>query len=244
MRNPDRETVFHFKSFDVSNRRSAMKVGTDGVLLGAWAAADFSPAGILDVGCGTGVISMILAQRFPQAKITGIDISPDAVGESAGNFAASPWPGRLSALEADFKDFAASGSGFDLIVSNPPFFENGALAPDADRQRARHEDSLPLQSLISGAAGLLNPGGILSLILPADREGKLLFEATLAGFHPIRLDRVVTTPSKPARRILAEFMFRPGNMVPTRRKTITIRQSDGTPGERYASLVKDFYLRF
>lgn len=262
MRNPDRETIFHFKRFSVVNRRCAMKVGTDGVLLAAWCSCPGRR--ILDVGTGTGVIALIAAQRFPEASVTAIDIDPVAVEEAAANFASSPWPDRLTARKQDFNSLS-EGNGnldetepFDLIVCNPPFFTNGALAPDEARRTARHEGSLTLDSLLSGAAKLLRqpdtaadyPGGVLSLILPADREEELKSAAVFNKLEISRLTRVSTVPTKPPRRILAALRHRnpTGNSgisesQPTIIESLSLHGSDGTATGEYSALVSPFYLK-
>lgn len=264
MRNPDRETIFHFRRFSVANSRSAMKVGTDGVLLAAWCSCPGKR--ILDVGTGTGVIALIAAQRFPEASITAIDIDPVAVEEAAANFAASPWGERLTARECDFNDFAAYSrpdktdgpvrEPFDLIVCNPPFFTNGALAPDESRRTARHEGSLTIEALLSGATKFLRqpsaetPGGVLSLILPADREADLRTAATFAKLELRRLTRVSTVPTKPPRRILAE-LSRPqrpnedsgAKPALPRVGHLSLHDTDGKATDEYAALVSPFYLK-
>lgn len=221
-----------------------MKVGTDGVLLGAWCASGdhTSPRRILDVGCGTGLIALMVAQRFPEAEITGIDISREAVEEATLNFRDSPWADRLNAVEADFNIYDPSEGRFDLIVSNPPFFDNGALAPDRNRSLARHDESLPLKTLIARAAELLSVAGVLSLILPADRENTLKFEAALSRFSIKRLVRVSTTPDRSPKRILAELVLSPAVTACT--ETLALKDGKGIPTREYAALVEDFYLRY
>lgn len=246
MRNPDRETVFHFKRFDVINNRSAMKVGTDGVLLGAWCASAQKnmPRRILDAGCGTGLIALMAAQRFPDASITGIDISRNAVMEAQENFINSPWSSRLRAIQTDFKDYADCCEKFDLVISNPPFFENGATAPDIERRVARHGSSLSLKALMIGATKLLLPEGILSLILPSERESELKFEATINRFDICRLVHVSTKSGKSSRRILAELVFSSSTSRPCVTETLFLRDDDGIPGKTYVNLVKDFYINY
>lgn len=256
MRNPDREKVFRFKQFKVANHLSAMKVGTDGVLLGAWAftasgegsasSGIFTPRKILDVGCGTGLIALMLAQRFPDAVITGIEIDPTAASEASGNFSNSPWSSRLRLVEGDFATIptADGDESYDLIVSNPPFFTNGELSPQDNRQIARHEQSLTLKALLSNSRRLLSPQGCLSLILPADREDDLKFQAVANHFHISRLTRVTTVPTKMPRRILAELSPDGHPIPPCHTDGLSIHDEKGGFTEEYSILVKDFYLHF
>lgn len=245
MRNPDRQTIFHFKQFSVSNARSAMKIGTDGVLLGAWAFwdAECKPGRILDVGCGTGVISLMLAQRFADAVVTGVDIDADAVAEAAENFAASPWGARLSACHCDFNSIQAPSESYDLIVSNPPFFTGGALAPDEARRTARHQEALTFAALFRGASALLRPGGRIAVVAPAEMRGELVAEAVLCALTPVRVTMVRTVARKPPRRVLLECVK--GNACGgCRTDELLLAEADGAPGSEYARLVSPFYLKF
>lgn len=253
MRNRDRETVFRFKQFEVTNRHSAMKVGTDGVLLGAWSLSGVindetfaSPGRILDVGCGTGLIALMMAQCLPNARISGIEIDPVAAKEAADNFRASPWSERLEIVEGDFnKLFSETGSNvFDLIVSNPPFFANGELPPDEARLTARHESTLSLESLLRISSGVIAGDGSLCLVLPADREEELKYQAVINHFSIARLTRVSTVPSKPPRRILVGLRRIAKVETQTMADSLSIHDGDGGFTDEYVSLVKDFYLNF
>lgn len=250
MRNPNRETIFRFQRFSVENRRSAMKVGTDGVLLGAWAELPpVSEAGgtdgslrprILDVGAGTGLVSLMLAQRFPAASVSAIEIDADSAEECAANFRQSPWSARLDVVKADFLS-EPFGRDFHLIVSNPPFFNNGAKAPDEARHAARHEDSLPLATLIERAASLLAPGaGSLALVLPADRRADA---ESAAAFSRLRLWRGVvltTVPGKAPRRVLLQFVNSGAAAASISAECLASTGGPRSPWHR--ELVKDFYL--
>lgn len=234
--------MFHFKQFSLSNSLSAMKVGTDGVLLGAWAQlADASSCGgVLDIGCGTGVIGLMIAQRYPDAAVTCIDISPEAVEECAENISRSPFAGRVVVCRADFMDYVA-GRKFELIVSNPPFFTERLQSPDPLRAKARHDDSLPLAALMRGSASLLSHGGRLALVLPAGRDDEALLEASLAGLNAVRRCKVYTRDGKPSRRTLWEFASEAGCCAEER---LVIQNADGSHTDGYKALVKDFYLGF
>lgn len=241
--NKNREHTFRFKQFSLSNTLSAMKVGTDGVLLGAWAQmTDNAMSGkVLDVGCGTGVIALMIAQRYPDVAVTCIDISADAVGECAGNIARSPFCGRVEAVCSDFRQFESNGR-YDLIVSNPPFFTETLHSPDAQRAAARHGDSLPLSSLMRGSVALLSAVGRLALVLPAGRDDEALFEASLAGLYPSRRCNVFTREGKPSRRTLWEFSLKPDARCHD--SQLFIQDKNGNFTDGYISLVKDFYLDF
>lgn len=252
MRNPDRQTTFRFRQFEVSNKLSAMKIGTDAVLLGAWAfeALGFGASSdlrTLDIGCGTGVLSLMLAQRFAKRvtglSVLGIDIDADAAAEAAANFSRSPWAECLEARQADFREFAASGEAgtYDLIISNPPFFTGGAQAPDDARRIARHQESLGLHDLMDGAAHVLAPEGILALVLPADKADEARTEARFTRLEPTRECIVATTPRKPPRRILMEFRHS-GIATATQRENLLIHTPEGGFSDRYSRLVEPFYL--
>lgn len=248
MRNPDRQTTFRFRQFEVSNKLSAMKIGTDAVLLGAWAfeASGFGTSSdlrALDIGCGTGVLSLMLAQRFTGMSVLGIDIDADAATEAAANFSRSPWGARLEARQADFREFAASGEAgiYDMIISNPPFFTGGAEAPDNARRIARHQESLSLHDLMEGAAHVLAPEGILAVVLPADKADEARTEARFARLEPTRECIVATTPRKPPRRILMEFRHS-DKATATQRENLLIHTPEGGFSDRYSRLVGPFYL--
>jgi tRNA1Val (adenine37-N6)-methyltransferase len=240
MRNPNRETVFNFKQFAIANSASAMKVGTDGVLLGAWASG--CGLRILDIGCGTGLIALMMAQRFPAATVVGVEIDPAAASEAASNFSNSPWANRLQAIQGDICQLSAEALGgrFDIIVSNPPFFANGIVSPEAARQQARHESALSLEKLLSVAANLLTDNGSFSVILPADREQDLKYQAVVSKLALVRLTRVTTVPRKPAKRLMAEL--RPSANSGCQEAALSIRGADGEFSQEYINLVKDFYL--
>lgn len=251
MRNPDRETTFRFKRFSVENRRSAMKVGTDGVLLGAWADVPGNLTEeyknlpnpvprILDIGAGTGLVSLMLAQRFPTASVTAIEIDSDSAKECAVNFRQSPWAGRLETVHDDFLA-ARLPAAYNLIVSNPPFFNNGAKAPDSARHIARHEDSLPLDRLIARASNLLEPmRGSLALVLPTERCDEAVFAAEISRLYLWRKVMVTTVPGKAPRRVLLQFLNRE---TPSNITAEYLSDSSGNRSEWHRALVKDFYLK-
>ncbi len=215
-----------------------MKIGTDGVLLGAWADVEGDES-ILDVGTGTGLVALMLAQRNMSATIVGVDISHEAVEEARDNFIRSPWAMRLSAQECDVRAFA-SEEQYDHIVSNPPYFVDSLHSPDALRSMARHTSSLPFDDLVASAVRLLRPEGRLTVILPAECAMQFRFVA----FGRLWLRRqlnVVTKAGDSPRRTLMEFVLHDSPIMP-RITTLTLRHKDSTYTEEYRKLTEDFYI--
>lgn len=193
---------FRFKQFTVRQNRCPMKVGTDGVLLGAWAAVRPQDRRMLDIGTGTGLIALMLAQRAPEAHVTGVDI--DDVGQARENAAASPWSGRVAFAQCPVQEFETP-EPFDLIVSNPPFFVDSLTCPDRGRTAARHAVHLPFGDLRDAVLRLLAPGGRFAVILPTAEAERFL--AVCAGrLALVRRTDVRTTPRRPAKRALMEFV--------------------------------------
>jgi len=232
---------FRFKQFAVDQDLCAMKVGTDGVLLGAWTDSSKARA-ILDVGTGTGLISLMMAQRNPTAEIHALDIDLSAFKQSTVNFARSPWPGRLSAIHADFDKYNPR-DGYDLIVSNPPYFSKGLTPKGKSREAARMADFLPLRILVRKSAELLNEGGKLALILPAESEGEMISMAAHANLHPERITRVSPLFGRPPKRVLIEMLKEEKALI-TRGELAIESDSRHNYTEEYIELTKDFYLNF
>ncbi len=232
---------FRFKLFSLDNERSAMKVGTDGVLLGAWVHLSDSDLNILDAGTGTGVIALMLAQRSVPAdsRILGIDIDSASTEEAASNFAKSPWKDRLEARNCDFRKM--DGFSFNLIVSNPPYFVNSLKAPEQRRSIARHTDTLTYRELIESAMRNLAPKGRLAVILPLQESSSFIAEAIGNGLSITRKTLVRTTENHPPKRILLEASS--GECSSREETVLTIRDSAGFT-DRYRKLTRDFYLKF
>lgn len=235
--------MFRFKQFGLSDTRSGMKIGTDGVLLGAWTLPPFSASSVLDVGAGCGLISLMLAQRYPEARISAVEIDAGACADCRDNIASSPWLCRVEVIETDFIDYARTTTEkFSLIVSNPPFFSSGALSPEEKRASARHEASLSYASLIGLCPGLITPTGILAMIAPAEREEDIIFTAEMKGLKLKRLCRVCSVEGKPPVRVM--FEFSPADTLRPEITTLFIRSAGGEFSPEYIQLTKDFYLHF
>ncbi len=237
--------MFRFKRFHIDDSRCGMKVGTDGVLLGAWAASLPPHSSILDIGTGSGLIALMLAQRFPNAQILGIDIDSAAVSQAQENFAASPWSNRLQAQCISLQDFShpsgGVGGGFCLIVSNPPFFQNSLKNPNEARALARHTDTLSYEDLLSHAAALLCPQGLFCVVLPIEAEQTVLEEAKEYNLQPIRSCKVRGNERKPYKRILLEFCKTTEEQT-CFHETLTLEDTPNHRSEAYQTLTQDFYL--
>ncbi|MBR0296054.1 MAG: methyltransferase [Paludibacteraceae bacterium] len=228
---------FRFKQFEVCHAGCAMKVGTDGVLLGAWASCQQR---ILDVGTGSGLIALMLAQRFEAAQIDAVDIDGDAVRQATDNFAHSKWSNRLHCRQIAVQDLAKEDVRYDAIVSNPPYFVDSLKNPNLQRQTARHTDTLSYEELLASCEHLLTADGVLSLILPAESEQVVLETAKSVGLYPTRLVHVYSKPGKPVKRILLELQKR--NDQPCEESHFYIESATSPRSDEYTALTKDFYL--
>ena len=234
-----REKIFRFKQFDVLNDRTAMKVGTDGVLLGAWCPVDHSRR-VLDVGTGCGVIALMIAQRNSEATIQGIDIDRSAVEEATINFANSPWSNRLAVDECDFNDLVEHPSQYDLIVSNPPFFIESLPPTDAARTIARHTQTLSYKQLIEGAAQLLTDNGILAFISPIETESDIIENSAFASLPVRHITRVFPKEGAAPKRILWTLSRQGGQY---HEDSLTIIGRDGIYTDEYVELTGAFYIK-
>lgn len=228
---------FDFKQFSVCHDRCAMKVGTDGVLLGAWA-----PGGkhILDIGTGSGLVAMMMAQRFPNAGIVALEIDKDACEQAICNISQSPFADKIEVICEDASCYVPQ-SRYDCIVSNPPFFEESLLNPSQKKAVARHSSSLPFHALFSCVSRSLSEEGLFSAIVPDESVGSFLSKGSLAGFFVVRHCAIRTTPKKPIRRHLLSFCKKPAYGVKI--EEALLQSSDGTRSEWYNNLTKDFYIR-
>ena len=235
--------MFRFQKFSVAHSRSTMKVGTDGVLLGAWADTH-SARNILDIGTGCGLIALMAAQRTPDAHVTAIDIDQASIDEATENFQASPFTERLEAFQADIQTFSTQPNTFqyDCILSNPPFFTESLLSPNPTRAAARSvAGGLSFQTLIESAVRLLAPGGSLQIILPFQEAPRILDIAIGAGLHLLRRTDITTKATKPPRRTLLHWTNQPTS-APILHNQICLTGAHGNRSEDYQALTKDFYL--
>ena len=231
---------FQFRQFIVHQQRCAMKVGTDGTLLGAWALAPSGRCRILDIGTGTGLIALMMAQRFPESSVLGIDIDPEAVAQATENVRLSPFSERIKILQEDVMKFDDTDD-FDAIVSNPPYFVDSLECPDDQRTMARHTVSLTYEGLIRQAFRLLKDEGCLSLVIPSESRSLIESAACLEGFFLSRVCLIKTTPRKQPKRQLIEF----------RKHTVkeliieegVIEDSSNLRSSWYQQLTKEFYIK-
>lgn len=219
--------MFQFKQFTIYQDLCAMKVGTDGVLLGAWANGGKR---VLDAGTGTGIIALMMAQRYPNAVVTAIDIDEGAVKQAQQNVAQSPFAQQITVLHNTLQEHQGE---YDAIISNPPFFIDSLAAPDEQRNVARHTQTLTYTELMQAAWRLLSDEGELSVVVPFDYRKRMEDEAIFVGFFPSKVCAVKTTERKPAKRYLLSFKKHPCRCE---QEQLTIGS------ERYQELTKDFYL--
>ena len=244
--------TFRFKKFEVVNEKSAMKVNTDGVLLGAAMTIKSSDRNFLDVGTGTGTIALMAAQRFSALSEQGgqsispnfcaIDIDEASATEAMINFDNSPWSESLVAHHSSLDDFCTSDHvrEYDLIFSNPPYFEESLNAPELRRNNARHTSTgLSYREILDFAALRLSEHGRVAFVLPAETENSLCRHARMSGLHLFRIVRIKTVPRKAPSRIIAEFSR--GRVDVAAEETLII-QDEGKYTEEYLSLMHEFYI--
>ncbi len=231
---------FDFKKFSIYHDRCAMKVGTDGVLLGAWAEVRADDRRILDVGTGSGLVAIMLAQRCG-ADITGIDIDEESVRQAAENGERSPWRGRLHFEVADALAYFPQEK-FDLVACNPPFFDDTLPCPGGRRNRARHSSALPFGALVGNACTWLKDGGFLDVILPASSAGAFVQEGWERGLNLHKRCAVCSSDgARPKRELLC---LKKGDTPYPLISRLAIRDGDGGYTEEYKELTGEYYLHF
>ena len=234
---------FRFKQFIIEQDKCAMKVGTDGVLLGAWTSLEHQPFSILDIGTGTGVIALMLAQRSHAELIDALEIDEDAYEQAVENFENSDWGDRLFCYHAAFDEFVEemqNDEKYELIVSNPPFYSADYSSGDAKRDQARFAEALPFEELLEGVSLLLSNKGKFSVIIPASEEENFLELAGKFNLFPHRITRVKGTPDSAVKRSLLELSFLEGQPL---ENELIIETSRHQYTPEYIELVKDFYLK-
>lgn len=230
--------TFRFKQFAIEQDQCAMKIGTDGVLLGAWIDVEGAQR-ILDIGTGTGLIALMAAQRNASAHVVAVELDVAAASQAAANAASSPFADRIIVSQCAIQDYT-SDHLFDVIVSNPPFYTAHVKSPDAQRALARHEDSLTAAELFRAAERLLARAGVFSLIWPAEGESMLCAIAHEFGLHCIRSWKVYPNSQKSAHRVLLSFSRQP---APCDEGELTLEGEErGIYTEPYRALVRLFYL--
>ena len=228
---------FTFKQFEINHEACAMKVGTDGVLLGAWCECG-SAQRIADIGTGTGLIALMGAQRNPSATIDAIEIDHSAAECARENVARSSWSDRIRVIETAIQDFVTE-ERYELIVSNPPYFSETLQSPDASRAVARHNCSLPPRDLIDAAKRLLTNEGRMALILPSDEARRFAMQAVAAGLHLRRRCEVVTKRGAAPKRTMSEWSLTPCAAV---HEQLILAADNGQRSEEYSRLTEEFYL--
>ena len=233
--------TFTFKHFSVNQDRCAMKIGTDGVLLGAWTPLINNPFNVLDIGAGTGILSLMLAQRSNAEQIDAIEIDENAYEQCVENFEASPWGDKLFCFHAGLDEFVDEPEDeYDLIISNPPFYTDDYKSDNASRDLARFEDALPFEELIEAAALLLSDNGIFSVIIPFKEEERFISLCKELDLFPLKMTRVKGTPTSEIKRSLLAFC-RMEQTPLIDELVIEISRHNYTP--EYIKLTKEFYLK-
>lgn len=230
---------FQFRQFFVGQQHCAMKVGTDGVLLGAWATGGHH---ILDIGTGTGVVALMMAQRFPSADIDAIEVDHDAAEQATDNVRQSPFASRVTVTHTALQNFHPSAP-YDSIVCNPPYFLNSLKAPEASRSLARHagDDSLTFRDIFVFAKANTTDTGVVNVVVPTLSQDALETEAYLLGFRKKRELLLRTTPRKPLSRVLVTFSR--SSHSPAERSEQCLMNADGSRSAWYQQLTADFYVK-
>lgn len=232
------KTHFDFKQFTVFHDRCAMKVGTDGVLLGAWTQIETDMKDILDIGTGSGLIAIMIAQKS-QADIIGIDIDKEAIEQAKENGKRTFWSSRLHFEQADAVSYMPDRK-FDLIISNPPFYPADLPCPERQRNYARHTHALPLDILVSNVVKWLNPDGVFNVILPATTAESFIQSAWERGLNLYRICEISTIAGKSAKRLL--LSFKNGFALYPVRQYLALRDENGCYSEEYKKVTEDYYL--
>lgn len=218
-----------------------MKIGTDGVLLGAWTSIEHNPFNVLDIGAGTGILSLMIAQRSYAENIEALEIDDDAFEQCAENFENSPWNDRLFCFHASLMEYIeAVDEKFDLIICNPPFYTEDYKTEDEARNVARFNDAMPMEHIIFAVINFLSDKGKFSIIIPYKEEEKYIDEASLIHLFPNRILRVRGNANSDIKRSLIEFSY---SESPINISELIIETERHQYTEDYINLTKDFYLK-
>jgi tRNA1Val (adenine37-N6)-methyltransferase len=233
---------FHFKQFDIHHDKCAMKVGTDGVLLGAWCKITGAES-VLDIGTGSGLIAIMQAQRNSKCCIDAIEIDFESYRQARNNADNCPWKSRISVHHTSFQDYwMQCNKKYDMIVSNPPYFQNSLLNPSAERSAARHSFSLSMEDLIEGVTNLLNPDGSYCMIMPVPEAMLFIGKAEVKKLFCRKITFVMPNPGKSPKRLLMEFKLIQGDV---KKSDLVIEIGKRHEySEEFKALTKDFYLYF
>ncbi len=243
--------MFQFKQFSVQQDKCAMKIGTDAVLLGAWCPIENNTFSVLDIGAGTGILSLMLAQRSNAEQIDAIEIDENAYEQAVDNFENSPWGDRLFCFHAGLDEFIEEpeddpsdselAQQYDLIVSNPPFYAEDYKTENEQRDLARFQDALPFEDLVEAADLLLSENGIFAVIIPFKEEAKFIALAKDFDLFPIKITHVKGTPTADIKRSLLAFSRTENNTFPIDELVIETARHEYT--DEYIALTRDFYLK-
>ena len=232
---------FQFKQFIIQQNKTAMKVGTDGVLLGSWVVISAKSERILDIGTGTGLIALMMSQRSSAKVIDAVELNEAAYQQAVENFKISNWSDRLSSYHVSFQRFANEmEGGYDLIISNPPFYISTQKTVLEDRAMARYSDYLPFNELLLGVAKLLNKQGSCAFIIPFSEEDNFIALAEKQGLFPFKVTHVKGNNKSPIKRSLLQFSFVKNKIL---KKELVIENSRHIYTKEYIELVKEFYLK-
>ena len=235
-------SIFNFKMFAIQQDRCAMKVGTDSVLLGAWCPIENNPFSVLDIGAGTGILSLMIAQRSNAEQIDALEIDEDAYEQCVENFENSPWGDRLFCFHAGLDEFVEEPEDeYDLILSNPPFYAENYKSENEQRDLARFQDALPFEDLIEAADLLLSENGIFAVIIPHKEEDRFIDLCAQAELFPFKITRVKGSHNTPIVRSLLAFKRFELPVLSADELVIEINRNEYT--NEYIALTKDFYLK-
>ena len=235
---------FQFKEFSVHQDKTAMKIGTDGVLLGAWCSLENEPESILDVGTGTGIIALMLAQRSEAFTIDAVELDENAYEQAVENFEASDWGDRLYCYHATFQEFAAElqeeQETYDLIISNPPFYRDDFKTKNESRNNARFETVLPFRELVASVTKILSKEGVFTVVIPYKEEVNFIKLAKDNNLFVNKVCNVQGNPKSAIKRSLLEFSFQQTEL---KKEHLIIEKERHQYTDEYISLTKDFYLK-